>query len=275
MTVFLCRACGTSFPDAEAPPAALPDLRRRAAVRAERRPGLDDRARRWPPGTATPGSSSSPGSLSLQTVPAFAINQRAFLVATPAGNLLWDCVALLDAATEAIVRGARRAGGDRDLAPALLHHDAGLGRGLRRAGATCTPPTGAGSCARTRRSGSGTATRLPVLPGVTAGAARRPLRRRHGRALGGGADGDGALLAGDILQVTPGAHGVSFLWSYPNMLPLPAADGAAARSRGSRPGATAGSTAPSPARTSSTTARRSSPAPARATARSLEGADPA
>lgn len=31
------------------------------------------------------------------------------------------------------------------------------------------------------------------------------------------------LLAGDILQVTPGADAVSFMWSYPNMLPLPAA----------------------------------------------------
>jgi hypothetical protein len=30
----------------------------------------------------------------------------------------------------------------------------------------------------------------------------------------------GALLSGDILQVTPGGTRVSFLWSYPNMIPL-------------------------------------------------------
>lgn len=36
------------------------------------------------------------------------------------------------------------------------------------------------------------------------------------------AEGAGALLAGDIVQVTPGARRVSFQWSYPNMLPLPA-----------------------------------------------------
>ena len=35
-------------------------------------------------------------------------------------------------------------------------------------------------------------------------------------------EGDGTLLVGDILQVTPGADAVSFMWSYPNMLPLPA-----------------------------------------------------
>ena len=34
---------------------------------------------------------------------------------------------------------------------------------------------------------------------------------------------DGVLLTGDIVQVTPGADGVSFMWSYPNMLPLPGA----------------------------------------------------
>jgi len=30
------------------------------------------------------------------------------------------------------------------------------------------------------------------------------------------------MLSGDILQVTPGADAVSFMWSYPNMLPLSA-----------------------------------------------------
>ncbi len=62
-----------------------------------------------------------------------------------------------------------------------------------------------------------------ILPGVT-------LIRLGGHFAGGtvlhwaeGADGAGALLVGDILQVTPGADRVSFMWSYPNMMPLPAA----------------------------------------------------
>lgn len=33
---------------------------------------------------------------------------------------------------------------------------------------------------------------------------------------------EGILLSGDIVQVAPGANAVSFMWSYPNMLPLPA-----------------------------------------------------
>ena len=35
-------------------------------------------------------------------------------------------------------------------------------------------------------------------------------------------DGAGALLSGDIVQVASDVRRVSFLWSYPNMMPLPA-----------------------------------------------------
>ena len=35
-------------------------------------------------------------------------------------------------------------------------------------------------------------------------------------------EGRGVLLSGDILQVVPSGH-VSFLWSYPNLIPLSAA----------------------------------------------------
>ena len=39
-----------------------------------------------------------------------------------------------------------------------------------------------------------------------------------------GAAGRGALLAGDTLQVAADRDWVSFMWSYPNMIPLPAAE---------------------------------------------------
>jgi hypothetical protein len=37
-----------------------------------------------------------------------------------------------------------------------------------------------------------------------------------------GAGGRGALLAGDIIQVVPDRKHVSFMYSYPNYIPLPA-----------------------------------------------------
>jgi hypothetical protein len=39
----------------------------------------------------------------------------------------------------------------------------------------------------------------------------------------GGADGKGTLLTGDIIQVVPDRKHVSFMYSYPNYIPLPAA----------------------------------------------------
>jgi glyoxylase-like metal-dependent hydrolase (beta-lactamase superfamily II) len=38
----------------------------------------------------------------------------------------------------------------------------------------------------------------------------------------GGAAGDGVLLPGDVIQVVPDRRWVSFMYSYPNLVPLPA-----------------------------------------------------
>jgi hypothetical protein len=38
----------------------------------------------------------------------------------------------------------------------------------------------------------------------------------------GGANGRGALLTGDIIQVVPDRKHVSFMYSYPNYIPFPA-----------------------------------------------------
>ena len=50
-----------------------------------------------------------PGLTGIGTHPSFAIGQRALLVQTPAfGNVLWDCISLLDDPTIAVSAGARR-----------------------------------------------------------------------------------------------------------------------------------------------------------------------
>jgi glyoxylase-like metal-dependent hydrolase (beta-lactamase superfamily II) len=65
--------------------------------------------------------------------------------------------------------------------------------------------------------------KLEIARGVT-------LLRLGGHFPGGsvlhwadGAEGRGAILSGDILQVAADLSRVSFLWSYPNMMPLSAA----------------------------------------------------
>ena len=60
---------------------------------------------------------------------------------------------------------------------------------------------------------------LDIIPEVK-------LLRLGGHFAGGSvlhwAERGGILLSGDIVQVAPGANTVSFMWSYPNMLPLSA-----------------------------------------------------
>ena len=46
-----------------------------------------------------------PDMFEIHTQPDFAIGQRALLARTPAGNVLWDCIALLDNATVDLIKG--------------------------------------------------------------------------------------------------------------------------------------------------------------------------
>ena len=50
-----------------------------------------------------PVQSLEPGLTEIVTEPKFAIGQRALLVEAPGGNVLWDCVSLIDDATIAAV----------------------------------------------------------------------------------------------------------------------------------------------------------------------------
>jgi hypothetical protein len=47
-----------------------------------------------------------PGLTGIGTEPSFAIGQRALLVRSPAGNVLWDCITLIDEETVASRREA-------------------------------------------------------------------------------------------------------------------------------------------------------------------------
>ena len=221
MTVHLCTACGTSTPDAAAPPAAC-------RICGDERQYVPRGGQGWTTrdalaaGHRNAWALAEPGLMSLQTVPAFAINQRAFLLATPAGNVLWDCVALLDAATEALVSAL---GGLAAIAISHPHYYTTM----QDWAAAFAAPVWLHAADRDWIVRPDPAIRLwqgdaqPLLPGVTA--VRLGGHFAGGTVLhwAGGADGAGVLLAGDILQVTPGAHRVSFQWSYPNMMPLPAA----------------------------------------------------
>ena len=159
-----------------------------------------------------------PGLFSLQTVPAFAINQRAFLLQTAHGNILWDCIANLDSATETLIQAL---GGIDAIAISHPHYYSTM----QDWAATFNAPVYLHADDRQwimRQSPyiqCWQGDELDIIPEVK-------LLRLGGHFAGGSvlhwAERGGILLSGDIVQVAPGANTVSFMWSYPNMLPLSA-----------------------------------------------------
>lgn len=102
MTITLCKACGTSYEFSENPPQHCPiceDERQFVPVGGQQWIALNkltaSHSNKW--------QQHNSALFSIRTIPDFAINQRAFLLRTPQGNILWDCIANLDEATKTLV----------------------------------------------------------------------------------------------------------------------------------------------------------------------------
>lgn len=215
MPSFLCTACGTEFPPADAPPAGCPTCQ-------DERQYIPASGQGWTTLAAFGATHTNtwkhyaPNLLALGTVPAFAINQRAFLLRTPAGNVLWDCISLLDDATIALINGL---GG---LAAIAISHPHYYSRMAAWAD-TFDAPLWLHEADRhhivlpTPRLRFWSGTHHALLPGVSL--VNAPGHFDGGTMLHWDADG-GCLLSGDILQVMPD-RSISVMRSYPNLIPLP------------------------------------------------------
>jgi len=163
-----------------------------------------------------------PGLFGIGTQPAFAIGQRALLVRTPHGNVLWDCISMLDAAT---VTQIKALGGLSAIAISHPHFYTTMAEWSRAFGdvpihlhaadrAWVMRPTPA------IRFWDGDT--LALSPDVT-------LIRCGGHFPGAaclhwaaGAAGKGALLTADTATVTVDRKFLTFMRSYPNLIPLSA-----------------------------------------------------
>jgi hypothetical protein len=152
--------------------------------------------------------------------PALAIGQRALLVRTPEGNVLWDCVPLLHDETVARLRDL---GGVRAIAVSHPHFYTGVAAFAEALGADAFLHADDAAFVTTPhpRIQHWTGERRALFGGVT-------LVRAGGHFPGGtvlhwadGFDGRGALLTADIVMVVPDRRHVAFLYSYPNLIPLP------------------------------------------------------
>ncbi|TAN13251.1 MAG: hypothetical protein EPN45_04690 [Rhizobiaceae bacterium] len=97
MPRLICATCGTQYPESPQPPAACP-------ICEDERQYVASGGQRWTE-TAALGrdhavvwGKEAEGLFGLRIRPAFAIGQRAFLVRHRDGNILWDCLSLIDRA---------------------------------------------------------------------------------------------------------------------------------------------------------------------------------
>jgi hypothetical protein len=221
MPNFICVTCGSQFAETPAPPPSCP-------VCDDDRQYVPPAGQRWTTLAELRQDHKNvvrelePDLTGIGTEPHFAIGQRALLVRTPAGNVLWDCVSLLDDATVAAVRGL---GGLAAVAISHPHYYSSMVEWSRAFGSVPVYLHGADRQWVMRPDPVivfWEGDTKPLFGGLT-------LVRCGGHFDGGtvlhwpaGAGGRGALLSGDIIQVAADRRWVSFMYSYPNYVPLSA-----------------------------------------------------
>ena len=216
MKAFICATCGTQFAPSEAPPNECP-------ICLDERQYVGHDGQRWTTMAELAGEhrnrveEQEPGLLGIGTDPGFAIGQRALLV----DGLLWDCITLLDDET---ARAIEDAGGIHTIAISHPHYYSAMTEWAERFGARVLLHEA------DRQWVMRPSERIALWSGERCRVSDElELVRLGGHFDGGtvcvwraGADGRGALLSGDIVQVVADRDWVSFMYSYPNLIPLPA-----------------------------------------------------
>ena len=218
MPFFLCPTCGTQFPESDAAPEACP-------ICQDARQYVPPEGQRWTTLEELRVShraeirEEEPGLNGIGAEPSFAIGQRALLVQAPGGNVLWDCISLLD---DEIAGSVEELGGIAAISISHPHYYSSM---VEWAEAFDAPIyLHAADREWVMRPSDRVVfweeERRELGPGLT-------LVRCGGHYEGGtvlhwaaGAEGRGALLSGDIVQVIPDRRYVSFMYSYPNLIPL-------------------------------------------------------
>lgn len=222
MINYICVTCGTQFSES----AAIPE---RCPICNDERQYIGAHGQQWTTLAELQAERKNlitlvePSVTGIGTEPRFAIGQRALLVQTGKGNLLWDCISLID---EATITAVQALGGVAAIAISHPHYYSSMVEWSRAFG---NAPIYLHAADREHVMRPDAAIyfwegeTLPLLDKLT-------LIRCGGHFEGGtvahwsqGADGRGVLLTGDILQVVQDRRYVSFMRSYPNLIPLPAA----------------------------------------------------
>jgi len=206
---WLCRTCGTQYPPSDAPPGACP------ICEDPRQYVPHDTGQQWVRYDAFLDDDDA-GILGIGCTPDFAIGQRALLVRSNAGNVLWDCTAYLDDAVR------KRIGNEGGLAAIAISHPHYYSAMVEWAH-TFGCPVYVHEAERKWVMRPDPAIRF--WDGETLGLGGGLTLIRCGGHYEGGQvlhwSERRALLSGDIVQVIPDRRYVSFMYSFPNLIPLP------------------------------------------------------
>ena len=220
MTNHICRTCGVQFAESEVPPVDCP-------ICLDPRQYVGWEGQQWTTmaeliemGHRNEVRSEEPDLLGIGISPSFSIGQRALLVQTPAGNVLYDCVSLLD---EHAIGEIEAVGGIDYICFSHPHFYDSMVEFSRAFGDApiIIPEADREHIMRPAESiRYWDGQPLELVPGVT-------LIQCGGHFDGSavlhwqdGADGAGALLVGDSITVVPDRRYVSFMTSYPNLIPM-------------------------------------------------------
>jgi len=217
MENFICTQCGTQFAESAEPPPRCP-------ICEDERQFVRHTGQEWTTLKRLAANhhnrieEEAPLLLGIGTEPEFAIGQRALLLQSPGGNLLWDCISLLNDQTAAEI-DAR--GGLRAIAISHPHYYSAMVEWIERFDAQIFLHAAdrAWVMRKTRRMQFWEGSTVSLWDDLT-------LINPGGHFEGGtvlhwpaGANGRGALLTGDIVQVVQDHRYVSFMRSYPNLIP--------------------------------------------------------
>jgi ribonuclease HI len=217
---WVCATCGVQYPMSLEPPAECPiceDERQYVGWNGQQWTTMAELAASGRHNTLT---EEEPGLMNLGTEPKIAIGQRALIVRTPHGNVMWDCVTYVD---DASVEALREIGGLSAIAISHPHFYSAMTTWSAAFG-DCPVYIPAADREWIQFRGPGLTLwdgdELEILPGVTlikTGGHFEGAQVLHWAA---GADGRGALLTGDSITVVQDRRWVSFMYSYPNLIPI-------------------------------------------------------
>ena len=218
MPHFICKTCGTQYVESDKPPTKCEicqDERQYVGWGGQQWTTLDELRQTHQITVRL----EELGLYGIGMEPSFAIGQRALLVSQPAGNILWDCIPLIDDGLVDMIQGI---GGISAIAISHPHYYSSMVEWSRAF--DCPIYLHSADRQWVKRPDSA----IEFWDGETKElGGGLTLIRCGGHFDGGtllhwpeGTGGKGTILSGDILQVVPDRRWVSFMYSYPNLIPL-------------------------------------------------------